>query len=90
MAGVGATLLAAAYVADAETVCVFVSEERTFSAVGCWVGWLYLDVEIFFIRDNFPVEECSVVFEAAIFAVTASIAKIDRIAFNQSINTSVY
>lgn len=35
LAGVGATLLAAAYVADAEAVCIFVSEERTFSAVGC-------------------------------------------------------
>ena len=37
LAGVGATLLAAAYVADAEAVCVFIAEERTLSAVGCCV-----------------------------------------------------
>ena len=80
LADVGASLLAAAYVADAEAVRVFVSEERTFSAVGCWVGWLYLDVEIFFIRDNFSVEECSVAFKAASLAVIASIAYIDHIA----------
>ena len=38
VAGVGATMFAAAYVADAEAVYVFVSEERTFSAVGCLFG----------------------------------------------------
>ena len=41
VANVGATLLAVAYVADAEAVCVFVTKKRAFSAVGFWVGHFF-------------------------------------------------